>query len=65
MMPRNRFAVFGLAWRPGHLASAEEVDMEMWDGFASVWAVVDNDAETGFEFKLLGDLAGNQNKVAQ
>ena len=47
------------------MASAEEVDMEMWDGFASVWAVVDNDAETGFEFKLLGDLAGNQNKVAQ
>jgi hypothetical protein len=29
------------------LAPAEEVEVQVWDGFAAVWAVVDYDAEAG------------------
>lgn len=37
-----------LAWRPLQLPSAEHMNVEVGDGFAAIWAVVDNDAVAAF-----------------
>ncbi len=33
------------AWRPGHLAASEEVDVKVWNTFSGMKAVIDNDTE--------------------
>lgn len=47
------------------MAAAEEVDVEVGNGFAAVGAVVDDDAKTSVEFELLGDLASNEKEMAE
>jgi len=47
------------------LASAEEVDVKMGDGFATVRAVVYNDAKAGLEFEVFGYLASYEHKVTE
>lgn len=53
------------AWRPGEGATAEDVDVEVGDGFAAVGAVVDHDAVTGGEVELTGHRAGGEQEVAK
>ena len=48
------------------MTPAEEVDVEMGDGFAAVGAVVDGDAEAGFrDSEFGGELSGGEQKVAE
>ena len=42
-----------LTWRPGELAASEDVEVEVRDGFATVFTVVDHDAEATFLKALL------------
>lgn len=48
------------------MTTAEEVDVEMGDGFAAVRAVVDRDAETGFrEAEVCGKFSCGEKEVTQ
>src|ERR1700712_4019954 len=68
-MYENAFQCFsegiGLAWGPGHGASAEEVDVEVVDGLAAVGAGVDDEAVAAGEALPLGDLGGGGDELAQ
>ncbi len=55
---------WGLARGPGHGAAAEEVDVEVGDGFAAVGAVVHHEAEAVIEVELVGDFGGDEEEVA-
>jgi hypothetical protein len=55
-----------LAWGPGERAAAEEVDVEMWDCFAAVGAVVDDEAVTGGGYVFAaGDIGGGEEEMAE
>jgi hypothetical protein len=52
--------------RPGELTAAEQVDVEVRDGLATVRAVVDHDAESAFRKAEVGrDLGGGEKEVAE
>lgn len=55
-----------LAWGPGEGAAAEEVDVEMGNGFAAVGAVVDDKAVAcgGYVFAA-GDVGGGEEEAAE
>jgi hypothetical protein len=56
----------GLAWRPVEVASTEEMDGEMGDCFATVGAVVDDEAVAGGGYVFAaGDLSGCEEEVAE
>lgn len=62
---KNR-AVMVSARRPGELAPAEQMDVEVRDGLAAVRAVVDDDAVSAFrEAEVGGDLRGGEQQVAE
>lgn len=50
---------------PGELAAAEEVDVQMRDGFAAVGAVVDDEAVALGEIEVAGDARGDEEEVAE
>ena len=54
-----------LARGPCQLAAAEEVHVQVGDGFATVRTVVDYDTVTGGEFEVAGDLGGGEEQVAE
>lgn len=48
------------------MAPAEDVDVEVWDGFTAMCAVVNHSTEAGFrESELFGDLSGGEEEVAE
>ena len=47
------------------MASTEEVDVKVRNGFATVRAVVYNDAKAGLEFEVFGYLASYEHKVTE
>ena len=56
----------GLARRPGHLAPAEDVDMQVKDALGTMLAVIDNNAEAVVKQRLLpGDLLRREHELAQ
>jgi len=59
----------GLAEGVLHGLAAEQVDVEVGDGFAAILAVVDDQAEAGFflieQVELCGDVAGDEEEVAE
>ena len=57
--------VEGSTGRPRELTPAEEVDMEVRDGFAAVRAIVDGDAKALFELELLSKRGGGEEEVAK
>jgi len=57
--------VFGSTRGPGELAAAEEVDVQVGDGFAAMGTVVDHDAVARGEFEIAGDLGGNEEEVTE
>jgi hypothetical protein len=54
-----------LSRRPGHGSPAEQVDVEMVDGLAAVFAGVDDDAVALAEAFLLCDARGHMQQVAE
>jgi hypothetical protein len=54
-----------LAGRPGHVACAEEVEVEVLDGLAAVGAGVDDDAVAVGEVLLAGDFGGGGEELAE
>jgi hypothetical protein len=50
---------------PSHLALGQEMDVEMGNRFASVGAVVDDDAEAGAEIELASDETGDEKEMAE
>ena len=55
----------GLAGGPGHVASAEEVEMEVVDGLSAVGAGVEDDAVAVGEVLKAGDFGGGGEEVAE
>jgi len=55
----------GSAGRPRHLATGEQVDVEVRHGFAGVRAVVDDKAKAVGELELAGELAGDEQEMAE
>lgn len=49
-----------LAWRPGHLATAEQMDVQMIDRLAAVGAGVDHRAVAGFRDVFLASQGSGQ-----
>jgi len=47
------------------LTAAEEVHVEVGNGFAAVGAVVDDNAKTSVEFELSGDLSSYEKEMAE
>ena len=55
-----------LAWRPLELSTSKKVEMEVGNGFATVGAVVDDDAEAIFGVALLaGNVANLKEEVPE
>lgn len=53
------------AWRPGHLAFGEKVDVKVRNGFAGMRAVVDHQPEPVLEVELLCELACGHEEVPE
>jgi len=49
-----------LSWRPGHGASAQQVDVQMFDGLAAIRAGVDHQTVAIGQMLFFGDLTGCQ-----
>jgi len=54
-----------LSWRPGHGASAQQVDVQMFDGLAAIRAGVDHQTVAIGQMLFFGDLTGCQQQMAQ
>ena len=53
------------AWWPIEGASTQQMHVEVRDGFTTVGAVVDHDAETLGETELTGELTGNEQQMPE
>ena len=51
--------------RPGHVASAENVDVQVRHGFAAVRAVVDDEPVAAFQIQFLRDFGGLEQNVSK
>lgn len=63
---KNLAVIIMLARRPCELAAAEEVYVEMWDGFSAMRAVIDGDAEAlPRKAEIRCDFPGSEQQVAE
>ncbi len=54
------------AWRPGHIATCQDMDMKMEHGLVGPLPRVDDDAESVLrDAQLLGDMACREQKVTK
>jgi len=53
------------AGRPGHFAAAENVKVQVRDGFAGVGSVVEDEAESVFEAELFGDFPSFEEQMSK
>src|SRR5271169_4057783 len=52
-------------WRPGHVASAENVDVQVRHGFTAVRAIVDDEPVAVLQTQLLRDFGGLEQNVSE
>ena len=55
----------GSAGRPGEVATAEDVAVQVRHGFAAVRAVVDDEPVAAFQIQFLRDLGGLEQQMAE
>ena len=61
----NRKSQIYLSRGPGHFAAAQDVEVQVRDGFAGVRAVVEDEAVAVFEAELFGDFCGFQEQMSE
>lgn len=62
---KSEIANLASAGRPGHFAAAENVKVQVRDGFAGVGPVIEDEAESVFEAELFGDFTGFEEQMSK